>query len=153
MWRYKPICLREQTKISMKSFKFDLWRLGRGRKKTVLRADGPPKLGRSVGTFFLNFYLFICLFLFFKNIWWKNYTENAEFSNKSDFFFLQIFLGKYSDSFLTFFRQNFKILIKKWLFIQDFGKLKIKNLPKWKKWVGRGRKTVFLFSWPIGGRG
>ena len=39
-------------------------------------------------------------------------------------------------------------MVKKRQILQNFGKLKKKNLPSQKKWVGRARKTGFFFSSP-----
>ena len=83
-----------------------------------------------------DFFLYIFLFLVA-----KNYPKNIEFQKKSDFVLQKIF-GK----IFNIFQKKFQILVRKWLILQDFGKLKKKKkLPKRKKTVGRARKTGFLF--------
>ena len=54
-------------------------------------------------------------------------------------------MEKYFQFFSKKFSQIFFDFDQKRLILHDFSKLKKKNLPKWKIWIGRVRKAGFSF--------
>ena len=74
----------------------------------------------------------------------KMTPKTRNFEKTSIFFAEKKNLGKYFDLFSRNLSQNFQILVKKRLILQDFGKNKKKSAKK-KIWVGRARKTGLSF--------
>ena len=113
----------------------------RPRKKETLfygRTDLPSRVGRSGLFFQIIFFFFLVV---------KMSPLKTQKSLKKMWQFFDKYFGKFSVIF-TNYQAKFLRLEPKWLILNDFSKLeknKNKNLPKWKIWVCRARKTGFSF--------
>ena len=102
----------------------------------MLRTDGrTSQAGRAgwLGLFFPPFLFLVAKLTLTKTNVSKNGTLFGEF------------FGKCSDSLLKISAKILKILVKKWLIVQDFGKIKKKYLLKQKIWVGHSHKAFWFF--------
>ena len=104
-------------------FAIDMLAIRRQKKNPVLQADGPRSVGRSG--------LVTCLlFCFVSGA--KMTLKTQKFWKKSNFFCRKSF-EMCSDLFSTYFSKNFNILVKKWLILQDFDKLRRKKFSQMEK--------------------